>query len=170
MDAQVARPNEPHVSSLANMLVRALAEAPYDSMYTWNQLRQIIFENPRSSRGNRAIQQAKRRLLREHQRCLVNVRDKGYQIVQPREQEPLSKRKDAAARRRVRAALELVTHVELAALTAQERQQVDETANRYRLKLALEKRLMHAKALPARADTRIPTGRELARLLTAAKP
>lgn len=163
--AQLAKPNEPRVSVLADMLVDALAKADFGAVFSFQDLRKVIFEDPQSSRGNSAIQRAKRKLLREFSKSLVSVRGKGYQIAYPREQHSGSVRKIKASRRRQREALALVTHVEMEKLTPQERQQVSEASNRYALMLAINTRLARTKALPVVSNAQLPSGKQLAALL-----
>lgn len=149
---QVQQKNEPRSTVLVDMLVRALSPMEYGEVVGYEQIRRVIFEDPQGPRGRAVAIRAGRRLLREHQKLLVNVRGHGYQIAEPREHLSQSKRVQAFARRRQRRALAILVHAEVEKLTPAERQAVDEETNRVRLKLALEKTLSRAKALPAAKD------------------
>jgi hypothetical protein len=168
----LANPNEPRVSSLAAMIVKVIAAYDYGRMIDYAEFRRIIFENPQATRGRAAILQAKRRLLLEHHKLLVNVRQKGYQIVQPNEHVGESKRLETHGRRRYRRSLDIIVHAEEEKLTPQERQQHQEQGLRLRLLLALSKNIARA-AIQSTSETTtvaIPTGRQLARLLASKPP
>jgi hypothetical protein len=165
LNAALAKSNEPRVSVLGDKLFAELAPAEFGTLFTFQDLRKILFEDPQSSRGNRAIQRAKRRLLREQHKSLVSVRDQGYQVSYPNEHAQQSKCKAKASLRRQREALALVLHVEKSKLSPQERQHVEDLTNRYALTIALTTRLSRAKSLPARAEAKLPSGKQLAEML-----
>lgn len=162
----IAQPNEPRVSVLAERVYRHVLTLEDGALMSYTALRQLLFENPQGRRGRAAILQARNRLLREDQRLLVNVRDKGYQVVPPNAHLNESRRVDTLARRRHRWALRIVLNTELSKLTPQERQQVDEQGNRLRIKLALDLNMAKAKVLSSAPDDVVfPIGRRLAALL-----
>jgi hypothetical protein len=160
----IANPNEPRISVLAQALHRVLVDMPHGTVITYDELRKILFEDPRDSRGRAAIQRAAKLLLHDGKH-LVNMRGKGYQIAYPNEHVSQSTRQVKLGLRRYRKALAIVAHTEMEKLTPQERQQVEEQTNRVRIHLALAVRVQRMKALPARSDVEIPTGRRLAELL-----
>jgi hypothetical protein len=162
---QVQQQGEPRAAVLVEMLVRHLSPLDYGTVVPYEQIRRVIFEDPQGLRGRGVTLRAGRRLLREYQRLLVNVRGQGYQIAQPGEHVAQSKRFQAFSRRRQRRALAILIHAEMSKLTPAERQQVDEETNRVRLKLALDRSLSKAKTLPRQKEA-MPN---LAKLLRAAK-
>lgn len=167
----LAQPNEPSVSAMAACLCRHVEPLDYGTLLTYQDIRKVIFENPQGRRGRAAVLSARTKLLKEHQKLLVNVRDKGYQIALPNEHVTESKRVESLARRRKRWALAITVNTEMAKLTPAERQQIDEQANRLRLLLALDKNLAKATISPTSKDDIVfPIGRRLAVLLQAPPP
>lgn len=166
-EARLAKSNEPPVKSLAQMIVTVVAPYDFGTFITYADLKKIIFENPQGPRGRNAIVQAKRRLLHEHNKLLVNERDKGYRIVLPADHLRESKRLDARAEGRRRRALDVLLHAEEAKLTAEERRQNQEQARRYQLLLAMRRNIAKAtlQGTGASAAIVIPSGRQLAKLL-----
>lgn len=165
--ATIAKPNEPRVSSLARMIVEAVADYDYGTLIDYAAFKKIIFENPQANRGRAAILQAKKRLLRERNKLLVNVKEQGYRIVQPLEHRNQSNRLDARARQRQRRALDILVHCEESLLTPGERRQNEEAGLRLRLKLAIDKNISKAtlQGTGANAALVIPSGKQLAKLL-----
>jgi hypothetical protein len=162
----IAGANEPRISVLADRVYEALSQRQHGTLVTYHEFRLMLFEDPQGKRCRSAILRAGKRLLREQQKLLVNVRGKGYQLAMPNEHSAESKRVQQHGRRRYRRALEIVVNAEMEKLSPQERQQVDEQANRMRLILAAEKNIAKATVLPSSGDIVIPSGKRLAALLT----
>lgn len=170
-ESTIAKPNEPRVSAMADTIVRHVLTLEHGTLLTYADLRRLIFENPQKQRGRAAILQARKRLLRDAHKLLVNIRDKGYQIARPNEHVGESRRVDGYARRRVRWALAITANAEMEKLTPQERQQVEEQVNRLRLKLAIDKNMAKARISTSEpGEIVIPTGRRLAALLQEKPP
>lgn len=165
LHAAIAKPNEPRVSVLADAIVRAFADLEHGAFIAYDDLRQVLFEDPQAPRGRKALVKAKKRMLAEFSKHLVNVPNKGYQIAYPNEHAAASKNETRKGIRKFRKALAIVVHTEIEALNSQERQQIEEQANRVRLQLALTKKLGRMKVLPSKAELQIPSGKQLAGLL-----
>lgn len=161
----IANPNEPRVSVLAQAVHRALSEMPHGTVVTYDEFRKILFEDPQGRRGRAAILKAAKLLLVDAKH-LVNVRSIGYQIAYPNEHASQSNRQVTFGLRRYRKALAIVANTEIAKLTPQERQQVEEQTNRVRIHLALSVRVQRLKTLPERKLIDIPSGKALAEMLT----
>jgi len=163
----VAKPNEPRIGVLAARLVEVMATADYETLYTFDALRRLLFEDPQGMRGNAAIQRAKRVLHEQYERALVNVRNVGYQIAHPNEHQHYQARHYRSSRRRLRVAIRFGTHVKRELLTPAQQQALDESTNRLAILVAVGESVRRAKALPPAADIHVPSGRELAELLNA---
>jgi len=80
-------------------------------------------------RSRSPIYAASRRLLTEHDRTLVAVKGKGYRIAYAHEHEGIARGKQRGARRRIRSAVAISTHVDVRQLTPTQRRSLEAVAH-----------------------------------------
>jgi hypothetical protein len=139
-----------------------LAPLPFDTLIPYAQFTEALHLDPqREHRARQAVLMAGRDLLREHSKKIINVRDKGYRIIKPNEHPAVAQAQQRSARRRLREALQTVTHVALDHLTPTEVAQVMIEQARAGLQVALTKRLSRAKTLPPVRELHLPSSSKL---------
>jgi len=155
------------------LFIRALERLrnePYDALITYDDFAQALSLSPeKDERARRAVLRAGKTLLRECQKKIVCVRTVGYRIVKPNEQAAVSNTERARARRMMRRALQTVTYVHMADLTAEEMAKLLLEQARVGLQLAMCTRIERAKEIPTRQMLKIPPTQELLKFMTTKK-
>lgn len=156
----------PTIKEMSGWVYELLRAKPYGATVTYGELSAVLTLPAQEHRGRHAVLMAGRRLLVDHDKLLVNVKNTGYRVAEPREHSKQSRRFAAQGRRRMRRALVTVAHVALEALTPEERAAVLADQVRHGLALAFAQRIARRKALPPKEQIALPSGPNLVRLLT----
>lgn len=152
----------PTMAEMRKRVFELLAPRPYDTLITYAEFEAVLQLNPADDRRARsAVLKAARDLLQQQDKKLVNVRNEGYRIIRPNEHQNVSRHQQQRARRRLRDALETVTHIALDKLTPTEVAQVMLEQARVGIQLAITKRFARAKQLPPRNELHLPSAMKL---------
>jgi alkylated DNA nucleotide flippase Atl1 len=139
-----------------------LAKLPFDTLVTYQQFADVLGLNPVAShRARGAVLKAGRDLLKEHNKKIVNVKNDGYRIIRPNEHRGVSQSQQRGARRKLRDALQTVTHVALDNLTPKEVAEVMLEQARAAIQLSMTKQFSRVKDLPPRQDLHLPSSAKL---------
>lgn len=156
----------PTVKEMSEWVYDALKARGHGEMIPYADLSSVLTIDAQDDRGRRAVLAAGRRLLREHSKLLVNVKNVGYHIAQPGEHAGHARRFHHAARRRLVRAVACATYVLMEQLTPEERSRVLAEQLKAGLALAFSKTITRRKALPPKEQIALPSGAKLVRLLT----
>ena len=103
--------------------------APGD-LIDWDKLTTLLGYDPSVPGASRSpILTAAKHLLQNHDRTLVSVRGKGYRIAKAEEHEGIARSGQQSARRKIRNAVAVTTHVDRNALTPAQQQSLDALAH-----------------------------------------
>lgn len=103
-------------------LVEAMQDAPYETLFTFEDLSDVIGRDIRTNRG--CLYEAQKTLEKTSQRTLVSVPTVGYKIASPDQHEALAVKHQKRGRRQLTKALSRVTSTNRSALTSQEQQRL----------------------------------------------
>ena len=156
----------PTVKEMTGWVYDALTAREHGDTIKYAELSAVLTMEAQHPRGRRAVLRASRRVLREQNKLLVNVKNVGYQIAQPNEHAAQARRFHGAARRRLVRSIACATHVLWEKLTPEERTHVLAEQLKAGLALAFSKRITRRKTLPPREQIALPKGAALMRLLT----
>ena len=110
----------------------------YGSFHSHEEIMEILeHHGPRTIRYYGALRRAGRELEESNQKCLVNVTDKGYRVIQPREHVKEGSRRVGQAHRRMKRAFAVVKNTDTAQLNNLERRLHTDTLARTGTALAL---------------------------------
>lgn len=167
---QPLRPDEgtqfPTMQEMCAAAYAELAAHAYNTTVTYTELAGVMGIDPqRNMRARTAVLKAGRRLLREQNKKIVNVRNEGYRIVQPNEQVGVSQREQARARRWLRESLKTVTHVALDNLSPTEIAKVMTEQARVAIQVSMARRLVRMKELPPKDEIALPSPNRLLEMM-----
>lgn len=132
--------------------------------FNYPLLSATIGVDAQDTRGRAAVLRAGRKLLRERNTLMLNVRGYGYELVAANAHAKEAARQYAHADTRIKRGVAAATHCNYRELTDQERTEVLTQQTRGALLLGINRRLGRMKALPAKAEVQLPSGAELVRL------
>lgn len=101
-------------------------------LITWEQFEEILGYDPGvpgMGAGRQPVYMAARRMLVDHDRTLISVRNQGYRVAHAHEQEGMARSAQRAARRKIRRGMDLAVHVDISQLTAGQRRSVEAVAH-----------------------------------------
>jgi hypothetical protein len=134
----------------------------FDTIVTYQQFTDTLGLNPALDRRARsAVLQAGRDLLKAQNKKLVNVKTEGYRIIRPNEHKSVSQSQQRSARRKLRDALQTVTHVALENLTPKEVAEVMLEQARTALQLNMTRRVAKMTGLPSKDELHMPSSAKL---------
>jgi hypothetical protein len=152
----------PTTAEMRRRALQLLEQVPSNTLITYRALTAALGLNPQhESRARSAVLQAGRDLLKDQNKKIVNVRDQGYRIIQANEHVTVSQHEQLGARRRLRRALQTVTHVALHELTTIEIAKVMMEQARVAISVGMLKKLTKAKELPPTAQLHLPSASKL---------
>jgi hypothetical protein len=148
-----------------------LQGAAIDEVVTYDELGEALSLDPVADRvliqGVMCV--ASRKLLRNEDRAVENVRNKGYRIVRPAEQFSLAQKAQKKAKRTLKHGHDLVVHVNYNGMESEDRRRIETGAQLIAAQLAFNRRVDlrlrdHDKALNAIANRQDRTDDESAAL------
>jgi hypothetical protein len=99
-------------------------------MIGWDRLTAILGYDPSVPGASRSpILTASKHLLENHDRTLISVRGKGYRVTKAEEHEGIARGNQRSARRKIRNAVSVTTHVDRNQLTTAQQQSLDTLAH-----------------------------------------
>ena len=105
-------------------------EAPYGAFLSFGEISSVC-KIPLYGHGwTFTVERFKKEMLRVNSKAVVNVRNKGYRIVNPNEHPGLVYRETRRAERRIRHGVDLTVHVDYEQLTDTEKHQMTDLATR----------------------------------------
>lgn len=158
-----------HLPTMKEMATRAfehLQPLPHGAIVSYETLTHICQADATMLRTRTAILRAGRRLLHEHNKLLVNVKGRGYQVAAPSEHVGEAKRQTKAALRRHRRALSIVVHVEINGLLPEQLNDVLAAQTKNALLLGMTRNINRVRTLPAKQQVELPSGKRIIALLS----
>ena len=164
--ALVAPKSWPLASDLTRWAYDFLRPLPRGATVSYAALSAALTVDAQDWRGRTAVLRAARKLLRDDQKLLLNVRGVGYRLGRETDHAPASRRYRRLARHRLRRAWLAATRVALEVLTPKELADLMAEQVRVGLTLAFERKLSRQPTLPPRDQVSLPSGRALVALLS----
>lgn len=156
----------PTVKEMTAWVYAGIKDRERGDVLSYADLSAMLTLDAQTERGRRAVLNAGRLMLQEHDKHLINVKNVGYQIAQPNEHAGQSQRYRRLGMRRVARALLVSVHVALKELTDAEREKLINEQKRNGLIVAFARKVVRAKKLPAKEMLALPSGAHLVRLIT----
>ena len=156
----------PTIKEMTEWAFEALAGLDFGESVSYAALSDVCRTNTQQTRGRSAVLRAGRRLLKERNRLLVNVKGYGYRVVSSHEHVTESQRFQRHARRRLTRALAVVIHFDPSRLTADQLAKTLTEQVRCSMKVGFDRKMSRVKTLPKRELLALPSGSKLVELFT----
>jgi glutathione S-transferase len=143
-----------------------LTDQPFGRVITYAELASVLTVNPAEDhRARSALLRAGRVLQREHHKQIVNVRNVGYRVIEPKDHVGVSRAQNRRAIRRLRESLATATYVAMESLTPAETAEVLMQQARVAIQVGLCTRVTKAKVVPPREQVHLPSGAKLLEMM-----
>lgn len=159
----------PTMREMTERALQALIAVDFGGHITYETLTTICRADAQATRTRSAILRAGKRLLRDHNKLIRNVRTLGYEIAKPEQHADEAERLRGFARRRLRRALASVTFVKFEGLTEAQIGRLLTEQTRNAILLGAERKLSRRKELPPKRDVALPSGQHIVEMFTKKK-